>query len=106
MSTVEYYLNNLGDTEFQRLVNDILTARFGEHARLTPLQGSDGGRDGETAPYNPFFEYQVAEVPTPHNNILLPPQKGRYLFQVKFHSTKNTRISDARNAVFSDFEEE
>ncbi len=52
MAGIEYYFNNLDFMAFQRLINAILVARFGEHARLTPLQGSDGGRDGETAPYN------------------------------------------------------
>lgn len=106
MAGVEYYFNNLDHATFQRLINSILIARFGEHARLTPLHGSDGGRDGETAPYNPYFEFQVHEVQVPQVGIILPPQKGRYLFQVKYHLTINTRLSDARRTVLSEFEEE
>src|SRR5258708_11100955 len=106
MAGVEYYFNNLDHTTFQRLINSILTARYGEHARLTPLHGTDGGRDGETAPYNPYFEFQVHDVGVPHIGIVLPPQKGRYLFQVKYHLTINTRLSDARRTVLSEFEEE
>jgi NACHT domain len=106
MAGIEYYFNNLDFTTFQRLINSILTIRFGENMRLTPLSGSDGGRDGETAPNNPFFEFQVDNVQIPQNRVLLPPQKGRYLFQVKFHSTKNTRLSDVRRTIISEFEGE
>ena len=106
MAGVEYYFNNLDHTTFQRLINCILIARFGEHARLTPLHGSDGGRDGETAPYNPNFEFQVQTVQVPQAGMIYPPQKGRYLFQVKYHLTINTRLSDARRIVLSEFEEE
>ena len=50
---MRYDLNELSDpTRFQSLVNAILTARFGEDARLTPLRGPDGGADGETAPFH------------------------------------------------------
>ncbi len=71
MAGIEYYFNNLDHSTFQRLINSILIARFGEHARLTPLQGSDGGRDGETAPYNPYFEFQVHDVNNPQDGIIL-----------------------------------
>jgi len=106
MAGIEYYFNNLDHAMFQRLVNGILVARFGEDVRLTPLQGSDGGRDGETAPYNPHFEFQVNSVRVPQKGIQQPPRKGRYLFQVKYHRTMNTRPSDARKAVISEFDEE
>jgi hypothetical protein len=49
MANIEYIFNNLDASTFQRLINSILVYRFGENVRLTPLFGSDGGRDGETA---------------------------------------------------------
>lgn len=102
---MEYYFNNLNPTQFQRLINTILTARFGEDTRLTPLRGKDGGRDGETAPNNPNFEYQVKSI-TPTNPAIAPPKPGRYLFQVKHHSTIDTPTSGARQSVISDFKSE
>jgi NACHT domain len=102
---MEYYFNNLSPTSFQRLLNSVLVSRLGEDARLTPLRGADGGRDGETAAGNPFFEYQVNAVPqTPALSV--PPRAGRYLFQVKHHRTIDTRASDARKVVIADFEKE
>ena len=56
---MQYYFNNLDATSFQRLINGILVARFGEDIQLTPLYGADGGRDGETAPGNPYFELEI-----------------------------------------------
>jgi hypothetical protein len=103
---VEYYFNELDPIKFQRLVNTILVARFGEDSRITPLRGKDGGRDGETAPSNPYYEYQVGEIYHSPESIIQPPRKGRYLFQVKFHQTIDKRLSDARNAVINDFKEE
>jgi hypothetical protein len=76
---MEYYFNELDATKFQRLVNSILNAKFGVDTRLTPLRGSDGGRDAETAPGNPYFEYQVDDVKPPINTLVTPPRKGRYL---------------------------
>ena len=55
---MEYYFDQLDPIKFQRLINAILIARFGEAVRLTPLRGQDGGKDGETAPGNPYFEFQ------------------------------------------------
>lgn len=103
---MEYYFNELDATKFQRLVNSILNARFGEDTRLTPLRGADGGRDAETAPGNPYFEYQIDHVRPLTNTIITPPREGRYLFQVKHHRTGETRISDVRQSVLSDFEQE
>lgn len=103
---MEYYFNELDATKFQRLVNSILNAKFGVDTRLTPLRGSDGGRDAETAPGNPYFEYQVNDVKPPINALVTPPRKGRYLFQVKHHRTVDARMSDARQVVLSDFEQE
>jgi hypothetical protein len=102
---MEYYFNNLSPTQFQRLVNSILVSRLGEDARLTPLRGADAGRDGETAAGNPFFEYQVDSIPQSHT-LTVPPRAGRYLFQVKHHRTVDTRISDVRKVVISDFDKE
>lgn len=103
---MEYYFNQLDPVKFQRLINAILVARFGEDARLTPLRGPDGGRDGETAAGNPYFEFQVGKtVPVPQD-IFQPPREGRYLFQVKHHRTTDRRLSDVRQAVIADFEKE
>ena len=102
---MEYYFNHLDPVSFQRLINGILVARFGEDVRLTPLRGSDGGRDGETAPDNPFCNYEV-NVDEQSAVKGTPVRLGRYLFQVKHHRTIDTRLSDARRAVISDFEAE
>ena len=103
---MEYYFNELDSTKFQRLVNSILNAKFGVDTRLYPLRGSDGGRDAETAPGNPYFEYQIDDVKPPGNALVTPPRKGRYLFQVKHHRTVDARMSDVRQVVLSDFEQE
>jgi len=103
---VEYYFNELDPVKFQRLVNTILVARFGEDARLTPLRGQDGGRDGETAPGNPYFEFQVDDTKSTSLGIFQPPRRGRYLFQVKHHRTTDKRSSEARQTVLSDFTKE
>ena len=103
---MEYYFNQLDPVNFQSLVNTILVSRFGEDARLTPIRGQDGGRDGETAPGNPFFEYQVDELGAYSQNISQRPRKGRYLFQVKHHRTDDKRLSEVRQSVISDFRSE
>lgn len=103
---IKYYFNNLSSYEFQRLINTLLISEFGENVRLTPLQGKDGGRDGETAAGNPFFP-AVAQIPLPAT--LRPgdvPQRGRYLFQVKHHGTSDARPQDIRNVVVADFKNE
>ena len=102
---MKYDLNQLSDPKrFQRLVNAILTARFGEDARLTPIQGADGGSDGETATANPYLEFRY-EVSSKHSNnpLIEPPRPGRYLFQVKYHSTGEHRLSDLRSIVAREF---
>lgn len=98
---MEYYFDQLDPIKFQRLVNTILVNRFGEDARLTPLRGKDGGRDGETAPGNPYFEFRVGQ--TPPYELSQPPRKGRYLFQVKHHIGTG---KDARSSVIADFKTE
>lgn len=102
---MQYDLNQLSDPKrFQRLVNAILTARFGEDARLTPIQGTDGGSDGETAKANPYlqFRYEVSsEQPT--NPLIEAPRAGRYLFQAKYHRTGEHRLSDLRSIVVGEF---
>lgn len=97
---MEYYFNNLSPVDFQRLINGILIKRFGEGVRLTPLRGADGGSDAETAPGNPFFEYQSQSSKELGSESSTP---GRYLFQVKHHRTIDLRLSDARSQVISDF---
>jgi len=103
---VEYYFNELDPVKFQRLINTVLVARFGEDARLTPLRGKDGGRDGETAPMNPYFDFQVSDTRSMSQDIYQPPRRGRYLFQVKYHRTTDKRLSEARQAVLADFARE
>ena len=102
---MQYDFNQLGDPKrFQRLVNAILTARFGEDARLTPLGGTDGGSDGETAPDNPNMVFNYEHAPAHSDDPLVePPRPGRYLFQVKYHRTGDQRLSDTRTSVVAEF---
>ncbi len=103
---MEYYFDEIDPTKFQRLINTILVARFGEDARLTPLRGQDGGRDGETAPGNPYLEFQVRKKTPMKYKFLQIPRKGRYLFQVKHHRMVDRNSSETRKAVVNDFEKE
>ena len=103
---MEYYFNEIDAFKFQRLINSILDSRYGDNFRTTPLRGADGGRDGETAPGNPFLEYKIEDNTPPQEGILSKPRNGRYLFQVKHHRTIDTRSTDARRSVLSDFESE
>ena len=105
---MQYNLTQVADPKrFQRLVNALLTARFGEDFRHTPLQGKDGASDGETAVDNPFMEYICEEdVSSPSTNPLIKaPRPGRYLFQAKYHSTGEHRLSDLRSDVVREFKE-
>ena len=105
---MQYDLNQLSDPfEFQRLVNAILVARFGEDARLTPLRGADGGSDGETAQSNIHMEFDYNAPPDEMANPLVePPRPGRYLFQAKYHRTGEHRPSDLRALVLREFKQE
>ena len=67
--------------------------------RLTPLRGADGGRDGETAPGHPYYEFRVVDSPPPLPGWQQPPVPGRYLFQVKHHRTIDQPLHLARNQV-------
>ncbi len=102
---MQYDLNQISDPKrFQRLVNAILTARFGEDARLTPIQGKDRGSDGETADSNPFMEFTFEHNSKHPNNIITePPRPGRYIFQAKYHRTGEQRLSDLRTLVVREF---
>ena len=102
---MEYYFDEIDSGKFQRLINTILVARFGEDGRLTPLLGKDGGRDGETAPGNPYFEFQISEKEHSPQLTFRPPSPGRYLFQVKHHRTSEGP-TEARRAVVSEFAKE
>ena len=106
--TMRYDLNQLGDPKrFQQLLNDILKARFGEDARLTPLEGADDGSDGETAPGNPYMEYSHEATSSVSGNPLVePPRPGRYLFQAKYHGTREQRTANLRTQVVSQFRKE
>ena len=102
---MQYDLNQISDPKrFQRLVNAILTARFGEDARLTPIQGKDGGSDGETADANPHMEFTFDIGFNRSKNVMIePPRPGRYLFQAKYHHTSEHRLSDLRTLVVREF---
>ena len=102
---MQYDLNQLSDPKrFQRLVNAILIARFGEDARLTPIQAADAGSDGETAADNPYMEFVCDIGPSHSNNPLVePPRSGRYLFQAKYHRTGEHRLADLRTVVVGEF---
>jgi len=101
----EYYFNNLDPTSFQRLVNAVLVARFGDDLRVLPLRGTDGGRDAETPILHPEFRYE-AQIPFAREGPLGPVPKGRHLFQVKHHRTTDVPIATARSVVVSDFVDE
>jgi len=103
---MEYYFDEIDPTKFQRLINTILVARFGEDARLTPLRGKDGGRDGETAPGNPYLEFKVSKKTPIKYKFPQIPRKGRYLFQVKHHRMIDRASSETRKAVVNDFKKE
>ena len=105
---MQYDLNQLADPrKFQRLVNAILVARFGEDARLTPIQGKDGGSDGETAEGNPFFEFEFQTPPLNSPNPLVQtPRPGRYIFQAKYHRTGDQRLSELRSLIVAEFRSE
>ena len=105
--SMQYDLNQLSDPKrFQRLVNALLTARFGEDVRLTPLQGADGGSDGETATANPYMEFRY-EASSKHSNnpLIEAPRPGRYLFQAKYHRTGEQRLTDLRTQVVREFKD-
>jgi hypothetical protein len=101
---VQYYFDNLDSTTFQRLINALLTARFGEAIRLLPLRGIDGGRDAETAPPPVLFEVLVKKITFVSADLRLQP--GRYLFQVKHHRMSDHPGSLVRSTVLSDFNNE
>jgi len=103
---MHYDLNQLGDPKrFQRLVNAILMARFGEDTRLTPLQGPDGGSDGETAAGNPYMEIRYDRTSLSTSPLVQPPRPGRYIFQAKYHRTGDHRIADLRTLVVREFKQ-
>ena len=100
---MEYYFDELDPVRFQRMINAILVSRFGEDARVTPLRGADGGRDGETAAHNPFFEYVVEEDERKTRSLHSTPRPGRYLFQVKHHKLSEMPQGEARKKAISEF---
>lgn len=105
---MKYYLDQLDPVKFQQLINAILIAKYGDDIRLTPLRGSDGGRDGETAPNNPFtpFIFDLSHHARGMGDENFPYRPGRFMFQVKHHDTSMGRISDLRSTVVSEFEDE
>lgn len=101
-----YDFNQIDPQRFQRLLNAILTARFGERARLTPLHGADGGSDGETAADNPYMYFDYNDSTSSGDPLVSPPHPGRYLFQAKYHRTGEQRLSDLRTLVVREFKRE
>ena len=101
---MEYELNQISDPiRFQRLMNAILTARFGEGVELTPLRGKDGGSDGEAVIVDVGGRAPRGRGMLFHDPLFEPPQPGRYLFQAKYHKTGEQRLSDLRTTVVSEF---
>jgi len=99
----EFYFNELDPTNFQRLINAILVARYGEPVRLSPLRGRDGGRDAALAePCELAFDLRsgLRAKGLPYES------EGIAIFQVKHHRTVDGPILNARNAVVADFERE
>lgn len=98
-----YYFNELDPTRFQRLVNTVLVARFGERVRLMPLRGSDGGRDAEAE-----VERWSCEVPPLPElaSFMAPPEPGFYFFQAKHHDTRTRNIASVRRTVLQEFTSE
>lgn len=103
---MEYDFNQIGPQRLERLLNAILTARFGEDARLTPLRGPDGASDGETAPDNPHMYFDYKNSAQSGHPLFSPPRPGRYLFQAKYHRTGDQRLSDLRALVVQEFKRE
>ena len=101
---VQYYFDNLDAVGFQRLVNALLTSRFGEEIRLMPLRGTDGGRDAETPPPIRAVEFVVDKVTVFPPNLKLRP--GRHLFQAKHHRMADHTGAAVRGSVVNDFETE
>lgn len=102
---VQYYFDSLDPVSFQRLINALLVARYGERIRLLPLRGSDGQRDAETAPTLAAFEIKIDNhvQPLSNKNYLEP---GRHIFQVKHHRSADRVASVVRSAVITDFDKE
>lgn len=101
---VQFYFDNLDPVSFQRLINDLLVARFGETIRLLPLRGTDGGRDAETAPTFQTFEVEIENAATVLRNLHL--KAGRYFFQAKHHRLADKPGTSVRGSVVADFGQE
>jgi hypothetical protein len=97
----EFHFNQLDPVNFQRLINAILTARYGDPVRLSPLRGRDGGRDAELPDASAFHLR-----PTPHHSGLPSLNDGLAVFQVKHHRTLEGPLTAARAAVIADFTRE
>ena len=98
----EYFFDNLNPTSFQRLVNAVLAARFGEELRVMPLRGRDGGRDAEAlVEHDPVITF-TASIPTEKIDVVGRLKPGRHVFQVKFHRMLDSPPHTVRRAVVSD----
>src|SRR5579864_362519 len=101
---VQFYFDNLEAITFQRLINALLNARFGDVIRLLPLRVKDGGRDAETLPFPGQYQLDLESPPLLGLNNRLGA--GRYVFQVKHHRMSDREGSVVRGSVVSDFENE
>ena len=102
---MDYEFSQLDPITFQRLINAILVARFGENVRLMPLRGSDGGRDAESDPLNRCFEVTIT-VSNKQRKSVRQVRNGHYLFQVKHHNLIDASLKEARRRVIADFKDE
>lgn len=104
ISGLQYYFNELDAGAFQRLVNAILVARFGEALRAQPLYGADGGQDAiaDVATY----EAVAAGANPLVVGFTQPPRPGRYIFQAKHHRTINADLPAVRHRVITEFQGE
>ena len=102
----QYYFDELDPVSFQRLVNAVLTARYGDLLRVTPIRGSDGGRDAEILAEHPMIGSLLTIDATKIDEKSEQKGSGMYLFQVKHHRLGDRRIADVRQAVVTDFENE
>jgi hypothetical protein len=101
---VQYYFDNLDPIGFQRLINSLLTSRYGEAIRLLPLRGSDGGRDAETPPHVDRLDFIIDRETSLAPHLFLKP--GRYRFQVKHHRMADHSGTSVRSTVINEFEQE
>lgn len=103
---MQYHFSELNSTEFQELINSLLMSTYGDSIRITPIAGADGGRDGETAPFDPLYQFSEEPLDDEDYNDDILKYGRRYMFQVKHHNSVDKRHSDLRSTVLSEFRNE